>query len=50
MDEKITKIKALIERIKKDCVELEKEGTLTQRGRGHFDVVQMIETILNQNY
>ena len=45
---KIEEIKALIAEIKIDRKQLDKEGQLTERGRGHLDMVKMIEEILNK--
>jgi len=46
--DKLNEIKALVEQIKKDREELKKKDQLTERGKGHLDIVALIEEILNK--
>ena len=47
MESKLDRIKAIIEKIKMDCENLEKHNELTERGRGQLDVIRLIEEELN---
>jgi hypothetical protein len=41
-EEKIQKLKALLKEIEDDCLELKKQGELTEYGDGQFDLIQVI--------
>ncbi|OPY88326.1 MAG: hypothetical protein A4E71_00537 [Smithella sp. PtaU1.Bin162] len=46
--DKINEIKALVEQIRTDREDLKRKGELTERGKGHLDIVALIEEILNK--
>ena len=46
--EKIEKIKLTIEKVRKDCKELQEKGELTERGRGQLDIIDIITKILKR--
>ena len=48
MESRIEKVKCIIEKIREDCKHLEKEGFLSERGKGQMDVVRLIEEALNE--
>lgn len=46
--DKLEEIKALVEQIRQDREQLKLKDQLTERGRGHLEVVALIEEILNK--
>ena len=48
MKSKIDRIKELVGKIKADCQTLRLKGTLSERGRGQLDTINLIEEILKE--
>ena len=46
--DKLEEIKALVEQIRQDREQLKLKDQLTERGRGHLEVVALFEEILNK--
>jgi hypothetical protein len=44
---KISKLIALLNDIEKDCLQLKKQGELTEYGDGQFDLIQVIRQELS---
>ena len=46
MKSKLHRVKAIVEKIRKDSEGLQKKGFLSERGKGQMDVVRLIEEAL----
>ena len=46
MKSKLDRVKAIVEKIRKDSEDLQKKGFLSERGKGQMDVIRLIEEAL----